>query len=102
MGGAGMLGDGTSGPPGRSGTSGPPHAVALSARWFRTHGKVTEYLGDIIPHVVEGQDLHYDDIVVSATRPPGSFDMLGSPVWTGANPKPPPPPSKSGPGWFRP
>jgi hypothetical protein len=102
MGGAGMLGDGTGGAPGSGGASGPPHAVTLAARWFRTSGKVTEYLGDIIPHAVEGQDLHYQDIIKSATRPPGSFDMPSPPVWSGANPKPPPPTSKSGPGWFRP
>jgi hypothetical protein len=102
MGGAGILGDGTSGPPASSGASGPPHAVTLHVRWFREKGYITEYLGDIIPHAVEGQDLHYQDIVVSATRPPGSFDMLSPPVWSGANPKPPPPPAKTGPGWFRP
>jgi hypothetical protein len=102
MGGAGMFGDGTPAPPGSSGASGPPHAVTLHTRWFRTSGRVTEYVGDIIPHAVEGQDLHYPDIVVSATRPPGSFDMPSPPVWSGANPKPPPPPSKTGPGWFRP
>ncbi|HEY7458668.1 MAG TPA: hypothetical protein VH765_07950, partial [Xanthobacteraceae bacterium] len=43
MGGAAMLGDGTGGAPGNSGASGPPHAVALAARWFRNSGKVTEY-----------------------------------------------------------
>ena len=93
MGGAGMLGDGTAGAPGSSGASGPPHAVTLHVRWFRQQGRITEYVGDIIPHAVEGQDLHYQDIVISATRPAGSFDMPGSPVWSGANPKPPPPPS---------
>jgi hypothetical protein len=93
MGGAGILGDGTGGAPGRSGASGPPHAVTLHVRWFREKGYITEYVGDIVPHAVEGQDLHYQDIIKSATRPPGSFDMPSPPVWSGANPKPPPPKS---------
>jgi hypothetical protein len=93
MGGAGMLGDGTAAGPGSSGASGPPHAVTLHVRWFREKGYITEYVGDIIPHAVEGQDLHYQDIIKSATKPPGSFDMASPPVWSGANPKPPPPKS---------
>ncbi|MEX2127254.1 MAG: hypothetical protein WD871_03310 [Xanthobacteraceae bacterium] len=103
MGGAGLFGGAPGGPQGGSGASGPPHAVTLHARWFRKSGQVTEYLGDIIPHAVEGQEGRYADIVVSATRPPGSFDMPAPPGWTAANPKPPPPPVKLERGrWFRP
>jgi hypothetical protein len=63
---------------------------------------VTEYLGDIIQHAVEGQEGRYPDITISSSRPPGVFDIPGPEGWPAANPKPPPPPSKTGPGWFRP
>jgi hypothetical protein len=102
MSGGGLLGDGAGGAQSDGSASGPPHAVTLHARWFRDSGYVTVWTGDVIQHVVGGQEGHYRDLVISRTRPPGSFDMPSPPVWSAANPKPPPPPSKSGPGWFRP
>lgn len=83
-------------------TGGYSHGVSLHMRWFREQGRVTEYRGEILRHAVEGIDEHYDDIRVSATRPLAAFDLPRPPLWTPPNPRPPPAPTKTGPGWYRP